>query len=125
MQAANQSLIDRLPHVRGGYREGVQLSNITWFGVGGAADVIFRPSDTDVLASFLCDCPKDIPIHIMGVGSNMLVRDGGIKGVTIRLGRGFTHMKKTSNETIEAGAACMDFNVALFAKEQQVKVQSF
>ena len=84
----NESLIERLPKVRGSYRENVNLAKINWFNVGGSADVVFRPADTDDLSEFLQNKPEDVPVTVLGVGSNLLVRDGGIDGVTIRLGRG-------------------------------------
>src|SRR6185437_4509063 len=92
MMAARRSgdrLIDRLPAVRGRLSENAPLAPVTWFRVGGAAEIMFRPADLDDLAAFLAGKPADIPVTVIGVASNLLVRDGGVAGVVIRLGRGF------------------------------------
>lgn len=109
---ANMPLIDRLPKVRGSYREKVNLAKINWFNAGGDAEVVFRPADTDDLAQFLKKKPEDVPVTVLGVGSNLLVRDGGIDGVVIRLGRGFVEIEKEGN-AIRAGAGALSFNVAM------------
>ncbi len=114
-----QKLIEKLPQVRGSYRENVELGKVNWFNVGGNAEVVFRPADTEDLSSFLKKKPKDIPVTVLGVGSNLLVRDGGIDGVTIRLGKGFTHTEKIEF-TISAGAGALSFNVATFAAHHGV-----
>ncbi len=82
-------LIERLPPVRGRLTPAAPLAGITWFGVGGPAEIMFRPLDEQDLADFLKVLPGDVPVTVIGVGSNLLVRDGGIRGVVIRLGRGF------------------------------------
>jgi UDP-N-acetylmuramate dehydrogenase len=110
-------LIERLPQVRGSYRKNANLSKTNWFNVGGLAEVVFRPADTEDLSFFLQNKPLDTPVTVIGVGSNLLVRDGGINGVVIKLGRGFT--KTTRNDhTITAGAGSLDYNIAIFSKEQ-------
>jgi UDP-N-acetylmuramate dehydrogenase len=108
------SLTSHLPHIRGSYRENVNLSKINWFNVGGIAEVVFRPADTDDLAFFLKNKPKDVPVIVIGVGSNLLVRDGGIDGVVIRLGKGFTEIEK-HDTNIHAGSGALSFNVATYA----------
>ena len=95
MAHAEPRLIDRLPKVRGRLTEGSLLSAVTWFRVGGPADVLFKPADVADLARFLKQKPSDVPVTVIGVGSNLLVRDGGIEGVVIRLGRGFTDIRAT------------------------------
>lgn len=110
-----QRLIDRLPAVRGRYTEAADLSRVTWFKVGGPAEVMFRPLDAEDLMAFLADKPADVPVTVLGVGSNLLVRDGGIDGVVIRLGRGFTEIK-AEGTTVTAGAAALDLNVAIAAR---------
>ncbi len=100
-------LIDRLPKVRGKLREGAQLSKVTWFQVGGPADVMFRPADEMDLADFIKNRPADLPITVIGVRSNLLVRDGGIRGVVIRLGRPFTDATQ-KNGNIHDGAGGLD-----------------
>ncbi|MDP4784738.1 MAG: UDP-N-acetylenolpyruvoylglucosamine reductase, partial [Alphaproteobacteria bacterium] len=78
--------LDRLPKVRGSYTPNDLMSRHTWFGVGGPADILFSPLDEQDLAAFLADCPDDIPLFAVGAGSNLLVRDGGVAGVVIKLG---------------------------------------
>src|SRR5438105_628894 len=85
-------LIDRLPPIRGKYRPCVAISELVWFRVGGPAEVMFRPADRDDLATFLHDRPHDVPVLAIGVGSNLLIRDGGIDGVIVRLGRGLSEI---------------------------------
>ncbi len=109
-------LLDRLPAVRGRYSENVPLSNVTWFRVGGPAEVVFRPADKADLQLFLQDCPSDVPVQVIGVGSNLLVRDGGIDGVVIRLGRGFAGIE-VDGYSVRAGASALDVNVALTCRD--------
>ncbi len=116
MRKSAVSLLDRLPEVRGRYSEGVPLAPITWFRVGGPAEVVFRPADADDLAAFLAARPADVPVTVLGVGSNLLVRDGGVPGVVVRLGRGFARIEADGQE-IEAGAGALDGNVARVACE--------
>jgi UDP-N-acetylmuramate dehydrogenase len=111
-----ESKISLLPAIRGRYTENATLNNITWFQVGGTAEVMFRPADADDLSNFLKNKPKEIPVTILGVGSNILVRDGGIKGVVIRLGREFVKIEAKDN-IIHAGAGALDVNVALTAQQ--------
>lgn len=108
-------LIDRLPKVRGKLREGAQLAKVTWFQVGGPADVMFRPADEADLADFLKGKPADLPVTVIGVGSNLLVRDGGIRGVVIRLGRPFTDVV-VEDGAVHAGAGALDLHVAQTAQ---------
>jgi UDP-N-acetylmuramate dehydrogenase len=112
-------LLDRLPPVRGRYTAEAPLDRITWFGVGGPAEVMFRPADPDDLATFLAAKPVDVPVTVIGVGSNLLVRDGGIEGVVVRLGRGFVEVV-TEGDTVIAGAGALDANVALAAAEARL-----
>jgi UDP-N-acetylmuramate dehydrogenase len=118
MAAARVSrrLIDRLPPVRGRLSENVPLAPITWFRVGGPAEIVFRPADADDLAAFLARKPADVKVTVIGVASNLLVRDGGVAGVVIRLGRGFVEIAADGAE-VEAGAGALDLNVALTAQQ--------
>ncbi len=100
-----------LPAVRGKYIEKANLSALTWFRVGGAADVLFQPADDEDLAHFLKNTPADIPVYPVGVGSNLLVRDGGVRGVVIRLGAPFAKIEVEGTRVI-AGAAALDAQVA-------------
>jgi UDP-N-acetylmuramate dehydrogenase len=106
----------QLPPVRGRLTADAPIGHLTWFRVGGPADMLFRPADEPDLADFLAALPADIPVSVIGVGSNLLVRDGGISGVVIRLGRGFVDIK-TGVDEVTAGAGALDANVALAAAE--------
>jgi UDP-N-acetylmuramate dehydrogenase len=110
------SLIDRMPPVRGRLTGNAPIGPTTWFRVGGPAEVLFRPADVADLADFLKALPGDIPVTVIGVASNLLVRDGGIPGVTIRLGRGFVDVT-TEGDTVQAGAGALDLNVAITAAD--------
>ena len=112
-------LIDRLPPVRGTLSTDAELSRITWFRVGGPAEVLFRPADRDDLAGFLRAKPADILVTIIGVGANILVRDGGIPGVLIRLGREFSTVR-IDGTTVSAGAGSSDINVSIACRNQSV-----
>ncbi|HIJ39291.1 MAG TPA: UDP-N-acetylmuramate dehydrogenase [Rhodospirillaceae bacterium] len=105
------ALLERLPAVRGRLTANAALSRVTWFGVGGPAEVLFKPADIDDLAQFLANKPADVPVTVIGVGSNLLVRDGGVPGVVIRLGREFATLQ-IEGERITAGAGALDGSVA-------------
>ena len=109
-------LIDRLPKPRGRLVADAPLGPQTWFRTGGPAEVLFRPADVDDLASFLAALPADVAVTVLGVGSNLLVRDGGVRGVVIRLMRGFTGIAVEGNELV-SGAGAPDLNVALTARD--------
>lgn len=118
---AATSLIDRLPPVRGELIGNAPLAPLTWFRVGGPAEVLFRPADADDLAAFLSACPKDVPVTVVGVGSNLLVREGGVRGVVIRLGgKGFSQIEMLKNHRLRAGTAALDVAVARAAQEAGV-----
>jgi UDP-N-acetylmuramate dehydrogenase len=110
-------LIDRLPKVRGRLSENAPLANTTWFRVGGPAEILFRPADLDDLADFLAQKPADAKVTVIGVASNLLVRDGGVPGVVIRLGREFAGIDAVGDAALVAGGAAMDVNVARAAAE--------
>jgi UDP-N-acetylmuramate dehydrogenase len=113
---APNRLMDRLPAVRGSYGENAPLHRFAWFRVGGPAEVLFRPADEADLAAFLAAKPADVPVTVIGLGSNVVVRDGGIDGVVVRLGRGFARIAVRGTR-IEAGAGAVDVNVARAARE--------
>lgn len=106
------SLLRRLPPVRGRLTEAAPLAPHTWFRVGGPAEILFRPADRQDLADFLAAKPADVPVTVIGVASNLLIRDGGVAGVVIRLGRGFAEIA-VEGDTCRAGAGALDGNVAL------------
>ncbi len=119
MMAARRTgerLLERLPQVRGRLTEKVPLAPITWFRVGGAAEVMFRPADVEDLARFLAEKPADVPVTVIGVASNLLVRDGGVPGVVVRLGRGFVEISVDGTRVI-AGGGALDLNVALTCQQ--------
>ena len=105
---------DHLPEVRGRLERDAPLAPYTWFRVGGPADLLFLPEDEDDLAQFLEALDPAIPVLPIGVGSNLLVRDGGVEGVAIRLGRGFSRVEPRDEHQIYAGAAVPD---AVLARE--------
>ena len=101
-----------MPELRGRLLANQSLAELTWFRVGGPAQVLFTPSDEDDLAYFLAHLPGELPVHVVGVGSNLIVRDGGISGVVIRLSpRGFGETGAQGN-VVSAGAAALDKRVA-------------
>ena len=110
------SLLSRLPDVRGSLKANVALAPYTWLRVGGMAEAFFIPKDEADLAHFLSSTPPDIPIHVLGVASNTLVRDGGIKGVVIRLGPSFAQVAM-DGLYVRAGAAALDNKVAKLAAQ--------
>lgn len=105
---------DDLPSVRGRLERDAPLAPYTWLRVGGPADVLFVPEDEDDLAVFLKGLDRSVPVMALGVGSNTLVRDGGIEGVVIRLGRGFSKVEARGDHSIFAGAGVPD---AVLARE--------
>jgi len=106
-----------LPGVRGALGERAPLADFVWFRVGGPAEILFRPADLGDLCAFLVAKPRDLPIMAIGVGSNVLVRDGGIRGVVIRLGSTFGRVVIEPGHRVRAGAACLDATVARSAAD--------
>lgn len=115
-QALIDRLGDRLAGLRGRLTPNAEMDKITWFRAGGLAEALFQPADEEDLAAFLKAVPEDIPLTIVGVGSNLLVRDGGIPGFVIRLSaKGFGEAEVIGPTTIKAGAATPDKRVAAVA----------
>ncbi|HWA03170.1 MAG TPA: UDP-N-acetylmuramate dehydrogenase [Rhizomicrobium sp.] len=110
------SLRERLPTIRGAYTEHGRLKDIVWFRAGGPAELLYRPADLEDLKSFLKAKPDDIPVTVIGVGSNLLVRDGGIPGVVIRLSGAFGKVA-AEGLRVRAGAIALDAAVARTAAE--------
>jgi len=109
----------RLPPVRGRLSYNAPIGHMTWFGVGGPAEALFKPADREDLIDFIKNCPKDIPVTVLGVASNLIIRDGGIPGVVIRMGREFAQVE-ADGTTVTAGAAALDLNVALTAAKHGI-----
>ncbi|HEX4078422.1 MAG TPA: UDP-N-acetylmuramate dehydrogenase [Rhizomicrobium sp.] len=107
---------DALPAVRGTYQEHAPLKDFVWFRAGGPAEILFRPADEADLRVFLANKPASLPVTVIGVGSNLLVRDGGIRGVVVRLPASFGRCV-VENDRLRAGAAALDANVARVAAE--------
>jgi UDP-N-acetylmuramate dehydrogenase len=120
-----EALLKRLPGVRGRLEANAPLADLTWFRVGGPAEVLFTPADEADLAEFLANTPADVPVYVIGVGSNLLVRDGGVPGVVIRLGRGFAEIVEEPGHRVRAGTAALDVRVARFALEKSIDALTF
>ena len=109
-------LLDRLPPVRGSYEPMANLGGLSWFRVGGPAEVLFAPADVEDLGAFLKARPQDVPVTVIGLGSNMLVRDGGVPGVVIRLGKAFSTVS-VDEQTVRCGAGIAGASVAIAARD--------
>jgi UDP-N-acetylmuramate dehydrogenase len=113
---ARTRLVERLPKVRGELEENAPLDRETWFRCGGPADVLFRPADREDLTAFMQARPKDVPVTVIGYGSNLLVRDGGVPGVVVRLGKRLAEIEIDGDE-ISAGAGAGDVAVSAAARD--------
>jgi UDP-N-acetylmuramate dehydrogenase len=120
-----EALLPLMPKVRGRLEPNFPLADLTWFRTGGPAEILFTPADVEDLSRFLAGLPPDIPVYPIGVGSNLLVRDGGVKGVVIRLGRGFGQLEAQENFRVLAGAAVPDVKVARFALDRGIAGLTF
>ena len=130
MMASNKMAdwVEVLPRVRGRYAFDVDLSRTVWFRAGGRADVVFRPADIDDLAHFLAARPADVPVTVVGLGSNLLVRDGGVEGVVVRLRQGFRDVRVRwdgERALVDVGAGALDMNVARHCRDQGVDGLAF
>ncbi|GBD49059.1 UDP-N-acetylmuramate dehydrogenase [Methylopila sp. Yamaguchi] len=114
-------LVERLaavmPALRGRLLAGQPLADLVWFRVGGPAEALFTPADEDDLAYFLANLPADAPLTPIGLGSNLLVRDGGLPGVSVRLGKPFAAIEAVGEGRLRVGAAAADKRVAIAAQE--------
>ena len=115
----------RMPALRGRLMANQSLAELTWFRVGGPAQVLFMPEDEAGLADFLAHLPAEIPVVVIGLGSNLIVRDGGVPGVVIRLGRGFGEVKVEDGSRIRAGTAAPDVKVSRIAQEAAIAGLAF
>jgi UDP-N-acetylmuramate dehydrogenase len=125
MKVNGDALLKQLPRdVRGKLLPDVRLADQTWFHVGGPAEVLFKPADEEDLAMFLSKCPPEVPITVIGIASNLLVRDGGVPGVVIRLGPAFGQVQKKGDHLI-AGSAAVDLNVSRAAQAEGIAGMEF
>jgi UDP-N-acetylmuramate dehydrogenase len=115
----------RMPALRGRLLASQSLAELTWFRVGGPAQVLFMPEHEADLSLFLAALPSQIPVSVIGLGSNLIVRDGGVPGVVIRLGRGFADVKIESDSSIRVGAAVPDVKVSRMAQEAAIAGLAF
>ncbi len=116
----------RSPALRGRLAADAPLAPFTWFRVGGPAEVLFSPADEDDLAYLLANLPPEVPVTVIGFGSNLIIRDGGIRGVVIRLGgKAFGAVETTPNLRVIAGAAALDAHVARAAAEAGIDGLAF
>lgn len=113
---APEALADRLPQPRGKLRFDAPLGARTWLRVGGPAEALFQPADEEDLATFLSETPDDVPVTVVGAGSNLLVRDGGVAGVVVRLGGALAQIA-TDGLRLTAGGGALDLAVALTAQD--------
>jgi len=123
MTVPRHSLLHRLPKIGGDYTENAALAPAAWFRVGGPAEILYRPADAEDLAGFLAAKPSDIPVTLFGSGSNILVRDGGIPGVVIRLGSAFRECRvewREDSALVHVGAGAIDVSVARFCRDAGV-----
>lgn len=116
VDAHSSGLLERLPTVRGEFIPNAPLSRETWFRVGGPAEVMFRPADREDLCQFMAEKPADVPVIVVGTGSNMLVRDGGIPGVVVKLGKAMADIE-VDGDLVSAGAGASDPAVAAVARD--------
>lgn len=119
------ALREKMPELRGRLLPNQSLAELTWFRVGGPAQVLFTPEGEGDLAYFLARLPSEIPVIVVGLGSNLIVRDGGVAGVVIRLGRGFSDIRIEPEHRIRAGAAVPDVKVARAAQEASIAGLAF
>ena len=114
-----------LPEIRGKLSAGSLLSELTWFRVGGPAQVLFRPADEADLAYFLKSIDADIPVSVIGLGSNSLIRDGGVAGIVVRLGRGFSQVEPLTDHRLRTGTAVPDVKLAQVAAQAGIAGLAF
>lgn len=114
-----------VPELKGRLSPNASLADVTWFRVGGRAQVLFMPADEADLAYFLKHRPCDVPVQVIGLGSNLLVRDGGVPGVVIRLGRGFSEIKVEDGHRLCVGTAVPDVKVARAAADAGIRGLAF
>ena len=112
--------IKHMPSARGRITHNAPLGQVGWFKTGGVAEYLFKPADEDDLKNFLKNLSPEIPVHVFGVLSNTIIRDGGVRGVVIRLGREYAGAEIINDTDIMVGAACLDLNLAMLAADNGI-----
>lgn len=110
-----------LPKVRGKYKLDYNIAHLTWFKVGGNAEILFKPEDSEDLAYFLKEKDAKLEVMVLGAGSNIVIRDGGVQGVVVKLGRSFTEIEELPDGTFAVGAGCLNYNLAKFAATKSIQ----
>lgn len=110
-----------LPKVRGKYKLNYNIAHLTWFKVGGNAEILFKPEDSEDLAYFLKEKDAKLEVMVLGAGSNIVIRDGGVQGVVVKLGRSFTEIEELPDGTFAVGAGCLNYNLAKFAATKSIQ----
>jgi len=116
----SEDIAKLVPELRGRLRANESLAPVTWFRVGGPAQLYFGPADEEDLAYFLENIPTDLPVTVIGLGSNLIVRDGGVAGVVIRLGRGFGQIEALEGQRLQVGAIVPDVRLAMKAADEGI-----
>lgn len=111
---------EKLPDVRGKLTQHAPLAKLLWFKAGGAADWLFEPADVDDLCAFVRDLDPSVPLLPLGLGSNLIVRDGGVPGVTIRLGKSFAKIETAGDHTLQCGAGAHGVLIASTARDNGI-----
>lgn len=117
--------ISDLPKVEGKIRESVDLSKSCWFRVGGEARFLYKPSSAEDLSFFLKNKPDSLPIYVLGVGSNVIIKDEGFPGVIIKLGRDFNFIEKIDDNSLSVGCAVLDLNLAEYSLQNSIQGLEF
>ena len=112
-----RALVTALPPVRGRLTEGAALAPLVWFKAGGAAEWLFEPKDADDLSAFFADLEPAVPVMALGLGSNLIVRDGGVPGVVVRLGKAFAHVERLDDVTLRCGGGASGILVSSTARD--------
>lgn len=118
-------ITERLPHVQGRLTPSAPLAPLVWFKSGGCADILFEPKDVADLQSFLRDLDPIAPVMALGLGSNLIVRDGGVRGIVIRLGKAFAKVACTDAMTLECGAGASGILVSSTARDKGISGLEF
>lgn len=117
VEGVQVSLMTTLPNVRGKLKAGAPLAPLVWFKSGGNAEVLFEPADRDDLVDYLKGLDSETPVMALGLGSNMIVRDGGVPGVTVRLGKAFSKIGRVDETALKCGGGASGILVSSTARD--------